>query len=168
MSPSKRDKTPDAETLLNEADKYEEMGDLKKAFKCLLAAAQLGDPWGQVNLGNFYASGTGVRRSLEKAAHWYKKAHKNGNSTAALNLAIDRRNEGHIKSAVIWFKKAIAMNCGEACVALAKLYNARRGGQKAAGALLRRALRLSRDDISDAARAEAESFLREMAKTRKR
>ena len=45
-----------AEELFNAADKYEEKGDLKNAFKCLLAAAQSGHVGRQTNLGNFYAS----------------------------------------------------------------------------------------------------------------
>ncbi|MGB9073144.1 MAG: tetratricopeptide repeat protein [Terriglobales bacterium] len=162
MTSAKRDKTADAESLFLEAEQYEEMGDFRNAFKRLLAAAQLGHHMSQLNLGNFYASGTGVRRNLEKAAHWYQEAYKNGNNDGAFNLAIDRRNEGNVRSAVIWFKKAIAMNHGEACIALAKIYNARKGGQKAAVDLLRRALRMSRDDISDLAKEEAESLLEEM------
>ena len=168
MTSAKRGKTQDPASLFLEAERYEEVGDFRNAFKCLLAAAQLGDAGGQLNLGNFYASGKGVRRNLERAAHWYKKAYKNGYSTGALNLAIDRRNEGRVRSAVIWFKKAIAMNDGDACIALAKIYNARDGGQKAAGDLLRRALRLSRDYISDDAKEKAESLLKEMAKMQKR
>jgi TPR repeat protein len=168
MTSVKRDKTPDPEGLFLEAEQSEEKGDFRHAFKCLLAAAQLGDTGSQLNLGNFYASGKGVRRNLEKAAHWYKKAYKNGYSTGALNLAIDRRNEGRVRSAVIWFKKAIAMNDGEACIGLAKIYNARKGGQKAATSLLRRALLLSRDYISEASKEEAESLLKQIAKIQKR
>jgi tetratricopeptide (TPR) repeat protein len=164
MTSAKRDKTPDTNRLFNEADRYEEMGDFRNAFKCLLTAAQLGDSWGQVNLGNFYAAGTGVGRDLEKAAYWYKKAYKNGNNDGALNLAIDRKNQGNLRSAVLWLKKAIAMNSGPACIELAKIYDARKGGQKAAANLLRRALRMSRDNISDDARDQAESLLRTMTK----
>jgi len=69
---------------------------------------------------------------------------------------------------VIWFKKAIAMNNGDAHIALAKIYNARKGGQRAATDLLRRALRMSRDDISDAGKEEAESLLNQIKKTQKR
>jgi TPR repeat protein len=163
MTSAKRDKTSASEGLFHEAERYEEKGDLRNAFKCLLAAAQLGHVSSQINLGNFYASGTGVRRNLEKAAHWYKKAYKRGDNCGALNLAIDRRNQGNIKSAVIWFKKAIAMNCGEACIELAKIYKTRRGGQKAAATLLRQALRMSRDNISDSAKEQAESLLKEAA-----
>jgi TPR repeat protein len=163
MTSAKRDKTTDAERLFLEAEQCEEKGDLKTAFNRLLAAAQLGHAMSQVSLGNFYASGRGVRRDLEKAAHWYKKAYKNGYNDGALNLAIDKRNEGDIRSAVIWFKKAIAMNSGPACIELAKIYKARKGGQKTAADLLKRALRMSRDNISDLGREEAESLLKETA-----
>lgn len=162
MTSSRHDKTPNAEDLFREAEQHEEKGDFRGAFNCLLAAAELGHHMSQLNLGNFYASGTGVRRDLAKAAHWYKKAYKNGNNDGALNLAIDRRNEGNLRSAVVWFKKAIAMNSGEACIELAKMYGARKGGQRAAANLLRRALRMSRDNISELAREKAKSLLKEI------
>jgi TPR repeat protein len=168
MASTKRDKMPDAERMFFEAEQFEEKGDFRNAFKRLLAGAQLGDAGSQLNLGNFYAWGRGVRRDLKKAAYWYKKAYRNGYDTGAFNLAIDRRNEGNVRSAVIWFKKAVAMNSGEACVELAKIYKPRKGGQKAAANLLKRALRLSRDHISDAAKEEAESLLKQMEKTRHR
>ncbi|HKO05685.1 MAG TPA: hypothetical protein VJW51_13095 [Candidatus Acidoferrales bacterium] len=168
MTSLKGGKTPDAESLFLEAEQSEERGDFRNAFKCLLAAARLGDRGSQLNLGNFYAAGTGVRRNLDKAAYWYKKAYKNGERCGALNLAIDRRNQGNVRSAVVWFKKAIMMNDGDACIALAKIYNARKGGQKAAADLLRRALRMSRDDISEAAKEEAGLLLKETAKMHKR
>jgi TPR repeat protein len=163
MTSAELDKKPNAERLFLEAEQYEEKGDLRTAFNRLLAAAQLEHAMSQVSLGNFYASGRGVRRNLEKAAYWYKKAYRNGYCDGALNLAIDRRNQGNVRSAVVWLKKAIAMNCGEAYVELAKIYSARKGGQKAAADLLRRALRMSRDDISDDAKEKAESLLKQAA-----
>ena len=163
MTSTKSENKPRAESLFLEAEQYEEKGDFENAFHRLLAAAQLGHRMSQLNLGNFYASGTGVRRNLEKAAHWYKKVYKNGDSDGALNLAIDRKNEGRGRSEVIWFKKAVAMNNGDACIELAKIYNARRSGQEAAAELLRRALRMNRDDISDDAKEKAKSLLKEMA-----
>jgi uncharacterized protein len=162
---SKRDKTLNAEHLFLEAERCEEKGDFRTAFKRLLDAAQLGHAMSQVSLGNFYASGRGVRRSLEKAAYWYKKAYRNGYCDGALNLAIDRRNQGNIRSAVAWLKKAIAMNCGEAYIELAKIYAARKGGQKAATDLLRRALRMSRGDISDDTKEKAEFLLKQVSAT---
>ena len=59
MTSAKRDKTTDAERLFREAEQHEEKGDFRGAFRRLLAAAQLGHHMSQLNLGNFYASGTG-------------------------------------------------------------------------------------------------------------
>jgi TPR repeat protein len=163
MKSAKHDNTTEAENLFVKAEQYEEKGSFKSAFNCLLAASQLGHVSSQVNLGNFYASGIGVRKNLDKAASCYKKAYKSGDNCGALNLAIDKKMQGDMRSGVIWFKKAIALNCGDACIELAKIYKTRKGGQKPAANLLKRALRLSRDDISDASREEAESLLEAMA-----
>jgi TPR repeat protein len=162
MPLTKRSVRPDPEKLLLKAERYEEKGDLRNAFKSLLAGAMLQDSGCQSNLGNFYASGKGVRKNLKKAAYWYKRAYRNGAGYAASNLAVDRRNAGDIRSAMIWFRKAIAQKDGDACVELAKIYKTRRGGQKSAVALLRRALRMSRDYITENGREEAESLLREL------
>jgi TPR repeat protein len=163
MTVAKCNKTAVPEKFLLEAERYEESGDFKSAFKSLLAGALLGDSGCQANLGNFYSSGKGTRRSSEKAAFWYKRAYRNGAGYAASNLAIDRRNAGNVRSAVVWFKRAIAQKDGNACILLAKIYKARKGGQKAAVALLRRALRMNRNYISESGREEAESLLKELA-----
>lgn len=157
----------DPHKLLLEAERYEKRGDLRHAFKALLAGALLEDSGCQSNLGNFYSSGKGVRRSLEKAAYWYKRAYRNGAGYAASNLAIDRRNTGNVRSAVVWFKKAIALKDGDACIELAKIYKSRKGAQKIAVALLRRALRMSRY-LTESGREEAESLLKELASLTRR
>jgi TPR repeat protein len=66
----------------------------------------------------------------------------------------------------IWFKKAAEMNDGAACIELAKIYKARKGRQKTAADLLRLALRMSKDHISEDARREAESLIKETANSR--
>jgi len=152
-----------AEVLFREAEQCEEKGDFGTAFNRLVAAAKLGDPLSYLNLGNYHASGTGTAKDLKKAAYWYKKAYQSGLSSGALNLAIDRRNEGNLRSAIVWFKKAIEMNSGDACIELAEIYGARKGGQRAAAQLLRRALQLTKDGISDDARKKAQSLLKTVA-----
>jgi TPR repeat protein len=102
----------------DEAYRHEESGDYKRAYAALLTGAKLGDSSCQINLGNAYADGSGVRKNLEEAARWYKKAYRNGERCGALNLAIDRCKQGNIRSAIIWFKKAIALSEGSACIAL--------------------------------------------------
>jgi len=62
---------------------------------------------------------------------------------------------------VIWFKKAIELKVGDACIPLAKIYRARKGGRsKYLVGLLRRDLRMSRNDLSESGREEAESPLK--------
>lgn len=58
------------------------------------------------------------------------------------------------------------MNSGEACIELAKIYGVRKASRQAAVNLLRRAVRMGRDDISDDARGKAKSLLKRMT-TRK-
>lgn len=169
MKSAKHNKALEAERLFNKADQYDEKGDFKNAFKCFLTAARLGDTGRQSNLGNYYASGKGVRKDSDSAVYWYKKAFKNGNGTAAFNLALHRKDEGNLRSAVFWFKKVLAKNNdGDACVELAKIYNAQKGGQKLAAKLLKRALRMNDRLISGGGKEEAESLLKEISKTKKR
>lgn len=157
---SAKQKCSRAADLFRQAELAEDRGDFKSAFELLLASARLGDPGSQLNLGNFYSWGKGTQRNLDEAARWYKRSYQGGYSTGALNLGIDRRNQGRAKSAVLWLKKAVAMNDGEAAIELAKIYKGRKRGRKTAAKLLRRALRMNRDHISDAAKEQGESLLR--------
>jgi TPR repeat protein len=154
----------EGERLFNEAYRHEQNGDLKRAFQCLLAGARLGDSGCQINLGNFYSAGIGTRKNMAIAALWYRKAYKNGERTGALNLAIDRRNAGRTRSAVIWFKKAIAMNDGDACIQLAKIYMQQKDGRSAAIGLLKQVMQMNRADISEDGKEEAKLLLREISK----
>jgi TPR repeat protein len=80
----------DAEDLFVRAEHLEENRRFSEAFRCLSKAAGLGHSSSQLNLGNFYASGIGVRKDLKKTAYWYKAAYRRGKVTAVRNLAIDR------------------------------------------------------------------------------
>src|SRR5471030_2025492 len=119
-----------AALLFEQASRYDDAYIYKRAFTLFLKAAELGDEGAQINLGNYYASGKGTTKDLSKAAYWYKRAYNAGCSTGALNLAIDKKNNGDTRSAILWFKKAIAMNDGWAYCELAKLYAKRRAGKK--------------------------------------
>jgi TPR repeat protein len=154
----------EGERLFNEAYRHEEDGDLMRAFQCLLAGARLGDSGCQINLGNFYASGTGTRKDMAAAALWYRKAYRSGERTGALDLGIDRRNAGRTRSAVIWFKKTISMNDGDACIQLAKIYMQQKDGRSAAISLLERVLPMNRADISEDGKEEAKMLLGKISK----
>jgi TPR repeat protein len=150
----------DRERLLIEAERFEEADNYKLAAKVLLRGAKSGDTTCQLNLGNYYASGTGVRKNLVKAAYWYETAYKNGNRAGALNLAIDERNRGDFRAAERWFKKAVAMHDGSAYIELARMYVAQGKKRLAALELLRQVIKLNRDNVSIDEKAEAKSLLR--------
>ncbi len=61
--------------------------DQAKAVEHIRFAAGAGDRTAQLNLGTFYATGNGVERSTEQAAHWYWRAADQGNSEAMVRLA---------------------------------------------------------------------------------
>jgi TPR repeat protein len=148
-----------AETLFRAAEIFEELGDLRAAFRCLSVAAGLGHSGSQIQLGNMYASGRGTKKDLKLATKWYLRAFRGGDASAAFNLAIDRRNSGDRKAAISWFRKAAARNHGGAIVELAKLYMEGNATRKHVADLLERALHLGSDDISDNEREEARSLL---------
>jgi TPR repeat protein len=146
IGPHERDRN--AEHLFRQAELYEEAGDLPSAFACVLQAAKQGHTGSQVNVGNKYASGEGVSKNLRQAEYWYKQAYRNGRSIGALNLAIDRKNEGRPRSAFFWLRKAAEMGDGNAMLELAQMCLAR--GRKAdARTLLKKAQDLGPEGISE-------------------
>jgi TPR repeat protein len=168
MNLVKSNGTIEPEAMFVEAYRYEEKRDFKNAFKCLSTAARLGHTGSQINLGNFYSWGKGVRKNAKDAAYWYRQAYKNGDSTGAFNLAIDKRNEGNTRAAVIWFKKALEMKYGEAAVELAKIYMVRRGGKETAIDLLKSTRSMKPDEISDDGKEEAASLLSKLVADQKK
>src|SRR5271156_2934540 len=120
--PSKRTRKPNAKELFIQAAKQEESGDLKSAFRLYLAAAKAGDTGCQVNVGNYYKAGTGVRRSRSAALYWYKRAYRQGESLAASNIGFLWRKENKPKRALEWFRKAIRLGDDEAHLEIAKYY----------------------------------------------
>jgi TPR repeat protein len=152
------------EELFRDAELKEERGDFHGAFKSLLAAAKLGDVGSQINLGNFYAAGRGVKKNLLEAARWYKQVYRNGQPTGALNLAVDLEKQGNIRGAVAWLKRAIAMNDGDAHLRLARIYQKKRNGIQTAISLLEKAILLSPSNISDQTREQADKLLKRLSR----
>jgi len=125
MSPkthSVRAKKSTTDDLFTRADAQQENGNLRSAFRLYLAAAKAGDSGCQMNLGNFYADGIGVRRNRLAALYWYKRACRRGEASAASNIAVMLRQEGNIKGALAWFRKAVRLGDDEAHLEIAKHY----------------------------------------------
>ena len=119
MRRSPKSKTDD---LFIRADKQAEAGNLKFAFRLYLAAAKAGDTSCQINLGNLYDEGSGVRRNRSAAMYWYKRAFRRGAASAAHNIGVMWRNEENYGRALYWFKQAVRLGDDEANLEIAKHY----------------------------------------------
>lgn len=119
---SKYSRKKNVEELFIRAAKQEEDGKLRSAFRLYLAAAKAGDTSCQLNVGNFYDAGTGVRRNRSAALYWYKRAYRRGVSCAASNIGVMWRNEKKPKRALEWFEKAVRSGDEEANLEIAKHY----------------------------------------------
>lgn len=108
--------------LFIRANKQEEAGNSKAAFRLYLAAAKAGDTSCQINVGNLYDAGSGVRRNRSAAMYWYKRAYRRGDACAAHNIGVMWRNDGNYRRALNWFKRAVRLGDDEANLEIAKHY----------------------------------------------
>jgi|ERR1700722_621529 len=111
-----------ADELFDRAAKYEEKGDMRSAFRLYLAGAKSGDSACQLNVGNLYAAGTGVRPNREAALRWYKRAYRAGSASAATNIGVLWRSEKKPTRALDWFRKAVRLGDEEANLEIALHY----------------------------------------------
>lgn len=89
-------------------------------------AAEQGNPYAQMALGDLYEQGTGVTKNLKVAADWREKAAKRGNVQAQLKLGqmyltgsgVDK----NLTKAEYWLKRAAIEGNSEAQFELGKLY----------------------------------------------
>jgi TPR repeat protein len=92
----------------------------------LEAKAQAGDTNAQVELGQAYEEGHGVKQSDEEAAKWYLEAAKHGNPTAQVDIGIllwTGRGVAQDKAqAVEWYQKAAKLGNGSAMFNLGTAY----------------------------------------------
>jgi len=109
-----------AEKFWVRAEKEEERGKMRSAFRLMLAAAKLGSASAQINVGNYYDEGKGVRRNRSAALRWYKLAYRRGNSGAAHNIGCVWRNEGNLERPLYWFSRAVSLGDDESNLDIAK------------------------------------------------
>src|SRR5216684_1715323 len=93
-SSSKQSRKSRTDDLFTRADELEEKGKLKSAFRLFLAAAKAGDTGCQINVGNYYCDGKGIRRNLSVGLYWYKRAYRRGDASAAGNIGMTWKNQG--------------------------------------------------------------------------
>ena len=114
-----------AESLWLRAEKREEEGKMRAAFRLMLAAAKLGNSSAQINAGNYYDDGRGVQRNRTAALYWFKRAYRRRDSTAAHNIGCVWRREGKPLRSLYWFSRAVKLGDEESNLDIGKhfLYN---------------------------------------------
>jgi TPR repeat protein len=155
-----------AEALFIRADHEDEGGNLRTAFRLMLGAAKLGDIGAQVNVGNYYDAGKGVRRNRIAALYWYKRAYRRGYPTAAHNLGILWQREKEFKRALAWFHRSVELGDQESNLEIGKHYLHYENDPRKAISYLRK-VKPSRW-ITEASQEEAAKLLRDARKVLRR
>ena len=160
---SKQSRKSETDDLFSRADKLEDSGDLRAAFRLFLAGAKAGDMSCQLNVGNYYDDGKGIRRNRAAGLYWYRRAYRRGDAAAANNIGILWRNEGKSKRALSWFRRAVKMGDDEANLEIAKYYLGNKNNPRKAIPHLERVCRSNR-----VTKAGAEEAARLLNQTRKK
>jgi len=151
--------------LFELADRDWEAGRLKSAFRLFRAAAKAGDTSSQINLGNFYDEGIGVKPNRRLALYWYRRAYRSGERCGASNIAMLYLKDGKRDAATKWFERAVKLGDGDASLELAKLYIQKGSRSKAIG-YLERVLRCEPMDVTASAVEEARGLIRDLRQRR--
>jgi len=102
----------------------------KKAALWLRRAAQHGLSPAQNTLGVILSNGDGVKRDIDEALSWLRKAFHAGDTCAAQNIALTYRQIGDLRTAVKWFRKSADAGDGDALVQLGIHYYWGKGVRK--------------------------------------
>jgi TPR repeat protein len=150
------------DAIFMRADKLEANGNLKGAFRLFLAAAKAGDSGCQLNVGNYYCDGKGIRPNLSVGLYWYKRAYRRGEASAAHNIGITWRNAGSPRRALSWFKRAVKMGDDEANLEIAKYFLGIENSLRKAIPHLEKVCRSNR--VTEAGAQEAANLLKQARK----
>jgi uncharacterized protein len=101
-----------------------------KAAQWFRRAAEHGSGHAQNNLGILLSNGTGVRKNVEESLVWLRRAIRAGDSCARHNIAITYRENGDLKTAVKWFRKAAEADDADALIQLGIHYYWGKGVRK--------------------------------------
>jgi len=92
--------------------------DIAEAERCILAAAEQGEPEAQLTLGIENMK----KRELGQASFWFKKAADQGNATAQLNLGTVKAQESRHEEAVVYYTMAAGKGVAKAQFNLAVMH----------------------------------------------
>jgi len=97
------------------------------AIRWFRRSAQAGNASGQVSLGNYLAAGRATDRDEDEAILWYKRAVRQSDSSAAVNIACVYNDRQDQRRAFFWYQRAAAMDDGDALVEVGVRYYEGRG-----------------------------------------
>ena len=152
------------EALLERAGKQWEQGKLRSAFRLFLAGAKVGDSGCQINLGNFYSDGTGVKPNRAQAPRSYRRAYQQGERSGASNIGVVLRDQGKLKQALAWFERAVRLKDGDANLEIAKIYLVLGQQAKAVRSLVR-LCQAKPGDVTEASKDEGRRLLGRLGET---
>lgn len=102
----------------------------KKAAQWFRRAAEHGLGPAQNTLGVLLSNGDGVRKDVDEALSWLRRAFRAGDACAAQNIAITYRQIGDLRTAVRWFRKSADAGDGDALIQLGIHYYWGKGVRK--------------------------------------
>jgi TPR repeat protein len=109
----------------------------KKAAQWFRRAAEHGLSPAQNTLGVILSNGDGVRKDVDEALSWLRRAFHAGDACAAQNIAITYRQIGDLRTAVKWFRKSADAGDGDALIQLGIHYYWGKGVRKNPKAAMR-------------------------------
>lgn len=109
----------------------------RKAAQWVRRAAEHGLSAAQNMLGVALSNGDGVRKDVDEALLWLRKAFHAGDLCAGQNIAITYREIGDLRTAVKWFRKSADAGDGDAQVQLGIHYYWGKGVRKNPKAAIR-------------------------------
>ena len=125
-------------------------------IESLIQQARGGDTSAACSVGYAYDVGVGIRRNEREALRWYRRAYRDGSSTAANNISTIYRDRREFRRSFQWMTRAVRLGDGDAAVAVG--YRAQYGiGTRKNIALARRIFRraMRSKDITGYGREEA-------------
>jgi uncharacterized protein len=120
--PRNLDEANKANELYRRGDQAWSKGRLRPAFRLFLAAARAGMEAAFSTIGNFYHNGIGVKADPDAALDWYRLAYRRGDRSVANNIGCILRDRKKLGQAIVWFRRAVQKNDGDANLNIAKIY----------------------------------------------
>ncbi len=149
------------ERLFERANEYWDKRKLRSALRLFQIGAKAGDSGSQINLGNFYLDGIGLKPNRALALYWYRRAYQRGERCAANNMGIVFRDEKKYAQALRWFERAVDLGDGDANLEIAKIYISRTDIPTAVR-YLNQTLRTRKHDVTEASKEEAQELLSQL------